>query len=186
MRFNKKQIVKALVTARRALKTEERPAAKVASVLNPYMGCSEIEGSSGEEHEDLRSGIFATLGDAYRCEGNIQLAAKWYRRASQLSTGQHARVYAYVVCKHQLVEFYDDALKVLQDDQRRWAAKPFTSRLRRWIHSLTHADERQVARSVKGNLKFLQQHTPVQQAPQAQQQQQEEQASLIFGGRTGP
>ncbi|HKQ36540.1 MAG TPA: hypothetical protein VJ063_00600, partial [Verrucomicrobiae bacterium] len=128
-----------------------------------------IEGSSGEEHEELRSAIFATLGDAYRCEGNVGLAAKWYRRASQLSTGLHARVYAYVVCKHQLAEFYEDALKVLQDDQRRWAAKPFGTRLRRWIHTVTHADERQVAKSEKGNLQFLQQHTPTQ--PQAPIQQ---------------
>lgn len=169
MRFNKKQIVKALATAQRALKTEERPAAKVASVLNPYMNCSEIEGSSGEEHEELRSAIFATLGDAYRCEGNVQLAAKWYRRASQLSTGCHARIYAYVVCKHQLAEFYDDALKVLQDDQRRWAAKPFGTRFRRWVRSWTNADERQVARAEKTNLQFLQQHTPVAQATEAQQ-----------------
>jgi len=167
VRFNKKQIVKALAMARRALKIEERPAAKVAGVLNPYMNCSEIEGSIGEEHEELRSAIFATLGDAYRCEGNIELAAKWYRRASQMSTGGHARVYAYVVCKHQLVDFYADALKVLQDDQRRWAAKSFGTRFRRWIRSWTRADERQVARSVKANLQFLQQHIPTQPIQQA-------------------
>jgi len=167
VRFNKKQIVKALATARRALKTEERPAAKVAGVLNPYMACSEIEGSSGEEHEDLRSGIFATLGDAYRQEGNVELAAKWYRRASQLSTGCHAGVYAHIVCRQQLSEFYGDALKVLEDDQRRWAAKAFPTRFFHWIRTWTDSDARQLARARKRNLEFLRQHATAPQAAQA-------------------
>ena len=158
MRFNKKQISKALVAAERALKAEARPAAKVAGVLNPYMGCTEIEGSSGEEHEYLRSAIFATMGDAYRREGNVELAAKWYRRASQLSTGGHARVYADIVCKHQLAEFYEDAFKVLHDDRLRWAAKPFGTRVARWIRTWTNAEKRQIARNEKRNLEFLQQH----------------------------
>ncbi len=144
--------------ARRALKTEERPAAKVAGVLNPYMACSEIQGSSGEEHEDLRSAIFATLGDAYRLEGNVALAAKWYRRASQLSTGSHARVYAWLVWKNQLPEFYQDALKVLEDDLRRWALKPIPTRFFHWVRAWSNADHRQIARTRKRTLAFLRQH----------------------------
>ena len=158
MRYNKKQISKALAMAQRALKAEERPAAMVAGVLNRYMDCSEIDGVGGEEHETMRSAIFATMGDAYRHEGNAELAAKWYRRASQLSTGGHAGVYAHIVCQHQLADFYEDALKVLQDDQGRWAARPFRARFFHWVRTWADSERRKVARSKKGNLQFLQQH----------------------------
>ena len=158
MRFSKKQISKALVAAERVLQEDPRPAARVAGVVNPYMNCTEVEGANGEEHEDLRSAIFAALGDAYRCEGNVELAAKWYRRASQLSTGRHARVYAYIVCKHQLAEFYGDALKVLQDDQLRWATKPLRARFIRWVRAWTNAQKREIERSEKRNLQFLRQN----------------------------
>lgn len=152
MRFNKKSISKALVAADRALNEDPKPAARVASIVNPYMNCTEVEGANGEEHEDLRSGIFAALGDAYRCEGNVELAAKWYRRASQLSTGRHARVYAYIVAKHQLAEFYGDALKVLEDDKLRWKGKSFGTRFGRWIRTLTNSGKREIARSEKRTL----------------------------------
>jgi hypothetical protein len=164
VRFNKKQITKALVAAERALKTQPRPAAAVAGALNPYMGCTQIEGATGELHEDLRSAIFSTLGDAYRHEGNMELAAKWYRRASQLSTGRHARVYAWIVCKHQLAEFYNEALKVLEDDQRRWATKPLLTRFSRWVRTWSNADTRLMARSEKQTLEFLRQHAVAQAA----------------------
>ena len=164
MRYNKNQIAKALALAQRALKTEERPAARVAGVLNPYMDCSEIDGVGGEEHENMRSAIFATMGDAYRAEWNVQLAAKWYRRASQLSTGGHAGVYAHIVCQHQLVEFYEDALKVLQDDEGRWAARSLRARFFHWVRTWTNAEKRGIARAKKSNLEFLRQHAVSQAA----------------------
>ena len=106
----------------------------------------------------MRSAIFATMGDAYRREGNVDLAAKWYRRASQLSTGGHAGVYAHIVCQHQLAEFYEDALKVLQDDQGRWAVRPFRARFFHWVRTWADSERREIARGKKANLEFLQQH----------------------------
>jgi len=155
VRYRRKQIAKALVTARRALKGPETPVAKVAAVLNPYMDCTEIEGLTGPSHEDTRSEIFALMADAYRCEGNVELAAKWYRRASQLSPGGHALVYAHIVCKHQLAEFYDDALKTLQEHQRHWRAKPIITRILRWLRLWFDRPQREIAHSEKQDLAFL-------------------------------
>src|SRR5688572_10076798 len=114
MRYAKNQIARALLTARRLLKGPPCPAAKVAEVLNPYMDCTEITGTSGQQHDDMRSSIFALMGDAYRREENVQLAAQWYRRASAISSGGHATVFAYMVCKNQLADFYNDALATLE------------------------------------------------------------------------
>jgi len=54
VRFRKKQIANALLAARRLLKRDAHPAASVAAVLNPYMGCTEIEGVSGRVRRLLR------------------------------------------------------------------------------------------------------------------------------------
>ena len=158
MRYSRKQISKALVAANRLLNTAVSPAAKVAAVLNPYMDCKEVEGASGQLHEDIRSGIFAVMGDAYRREGNVDLAAKWYRRASLISPGGHAPIYAHLVCKHQLAEFYDDALRTLQEHQRRWRAKPIILRFLLQVRAWADRQGREIARSEKDDLQFLLQH----------------------------
>ena len=159
MRCNSKQVAKALDKARRLLKKGAQPAAQVAAVLNPYMGCTELDGVSGRLHEDMRSAVFALMGDAYRLEGNVELAAKWYRRASQLSPGEHALVYAHMVCKHQLADFYQDAQIIARDYYRRWKERSlitrFFLRLGMWMNSET----REVLRSEKRDHEFLRQNT---------------------------
>jgi hypothetical protein len=159
VRCGKKQILKALVTARHLIKKDPHPAAKVAAVVNPYMGCTEVEGASGLEHEDIRGAVFAVMADAYRREGNVELAVKWYRRASQISAGDHVPIYAHMVCKHQLSEFYEELLTVLRDHERRWEQQPayvrFFLRLGMWLSR----EGRELLRSKKNNLEFLQKHT---------------------------
>jgi hypothetical protein len=164
VRCSRKQISKALLAANRLLQETERPAAKIAALLNPYLTCTEIEGATGQLHEDIRSGIFGVMGDAYRHEENVELAARWYRRASQISPGGHATNYAHIVCKHQLAEFYPDALKTLQEHQRRRLAKPIILRFVLCIWRWVSSERRKIARSERHDLKFLLQHavsTPV-------------------------
>jgi len=158
MRYAKNQIARALLTARRLLKGPACPAAKVAEVLNQYMDCTEITGTSGQQHDDMRSSIFALMGDAYRRDGNMQLAAQWYRRASAISPGCHACVFAHMVCKHQLADFYNDALATLEQHQRRWLAKPMMRRILLRIGMWAKRDSRDLARSEKHALEFLRQH----------------------------
>ena len=158
MRYSRNQISKALATTKGLLKGPVRPAAKIAEVLSPYMDCTEVRDVKGQVYEDLRSGIFATMGDAYRRDGNVQLAAQWYRRASVISPGSHAGIYAYMVCQHQLTDFYDDALATLEEHQRRWQAKPLWVRLLRRIAAWTNAERREIVRSQKSALDFLRQH----------------------------
>ena len=164
VRFRKKQIDNALLAARRVIKREARPAAGVAAALNSVMACTEIEGVTGRPHEELRSIIFAVMGDAYRAEGNVELAAKWYRRASQLFPGDHARVYAHVVCQHQLTDFYQDALKVLEDYHREWLTKPFSTRFGLRLKRLLNREERAITRAAQQDLDFLRQHSVAQAA----------------------
>lgn len=158
MRYSSKQISKALLAANRLLKRDVRPVAKVAAVLNRYMDCTEIEGVSGQPQADIKSAIFAVMGDAYRREGNVELAAKWYRRASLISPGVHAAIYAHLVCKNQLAEFYDDALRTLHEHQGRWLAKPVLSRFLLRALAWTNPEAREIARSEKRDLAFLLQH----------------------------
>jgi hypothetical protein len=147
--------LKAITTARCIAKKEARPAAKVAGALNPFMDCSEIEGLSGDLHEDTRGAVFAVMGDAYRREGNMELAAKWYRRASQISAGDHVPVYAHLVCKHQLAEFYEDVLRIHRDHQRRWQAKPRMTRFVRRLGMWANRETREIVRREKRDLEFL-------------------------------
>jgi hypothetical protein len=158
MRFTRKQISKALLAARRLLEETVQPVAKVAVVLNPYMDCTEVQGATGPLQEDLRSAIFAVMGEAYRRENNVALAAKWYRRASQIFPGGHAPAYAHMVCEHQLAEFYDDALRTLQEHQRRRRAKPFIMRFVLQVRSWTNRQLREIAHTEKQDLQFLLEH----------------------------
>lgn len=146
------------MAARRLLRGPVRPAARIAEVLHPYMDCTEVGGVSGQLHDDMRSSIFALMGDAYRREGNAQLAAHWYRRASAISPGGHAATYADLVCKHELADFYNDALATLEEHRRRWRAKPLMVRLLRRVVAWADGEGREIARSERGALKFLHQH----------------------------
>lgn len=158
MRYSRNQISKALVKASRLLNGPVLPAVRIAEVLNPYMDCTEVSGISGQQHDDMRSSIFALMGDAYRREGNAQLAANWYRRASSISSSGHATVYAQMVCKHQLTDFYNDALAALEEHRRRWLAKPMVARFLLRIAAWRSAERRELARREKYHLEFLRQH----------------------------
>jgi hypothetical protein len=157
VRYSERQISKALLTAGRLLKGPVQPAARIAEILNSYMDCTEIAGVSGQVHDDMRSLIFARMGDAYRREGNVQLAAQWYRRASVISPAGHATTFAYMVCKNQLVDFYNDALGTLEAHQRRWRAKPLRVRFFRRMTMWAKREGRELARSEKASLEFLRQ-----------------------------
>jgi hypothetical protein len=164
VRCTRKQITRALATARRLLKKSPQPAAQVAVALNPYVGCTEIEGVSGRLHEDMRSAIFALMAEAYRREEKIELAAKWYRRASQLSPGDHALVYAHMVCNHQLTEFYQDAQTIVRDHYRRWKEKSLITRSFLRLGMWLNRETREIARSEKRDHEFLRQNTVAEAA----------------------
>jgi len=153
MRYSKDQVSKALRKASGLLEGPVHPAAKIAEVLSPYMDCTEVTGASDQLHDDIRSSIFAMMGDAYRREGNVQLAAQWYRRASGISPGSHAPAYAHMVCEHQLADFYSDALTTLVAHRGRWLAKPMIARL---LHRIMTS--RKEANLEKNDLEFLRQH----------------------------
>jgi hypothetical protein len=125
------------------------------------MDCTEIGGASGQLHDDMRSSIFARMGDAYRREGNVQMAAQWYRRASRISPGDHASAYAHMVSKHELADFYSDALETLEAHRRRWMTKPmilrFLLRIVSW-RKWSDPEGREIACGVKRSLKFLREH----------------------------
>ena len=129
MRYSKDAVSKALRKAAGLLTGPTHPVEKIAQILSPYMDCIEITGVVGQAHDDMRSSIFALMGDAYRRENNVQLAAQWYRRASLISPGSHASVYAHMVREHQLTDFYSDALAALEKHQQRWLARPRMVRL---------------------------------------------------------
>jgi len=151
--------MKALQMVEGLLKGPVRPAARIAEVLSPYMDCTEVGGVDGQLQADIRSSIFARMGDAYRRDGNAQLAAQWYRRASAISPADHAATYAHTVCKHELVDFYSDALATLEEHRRRWLAKPIMVRFIRRIvpRKWTDPEGREIVSSEKRNLEFLRQ-----------------------------
>lgn len=132
--------------------------ARVAAALSRYMDCTDITGLSGREHEDLRSQIFSVMADAYRCEDNVQLALKWYRRASSISSSGFAPVFARLVCQHQAAEFYDDALRMLEEHVTRWYEKPLYRRLFLRLRGWFNRESRDLFRSEKNDLEFLRQH----------------------------
>jgi hypothetical protein len=167
VRYSKSQISRALLTAQRLLKGPVLPATRIAQVLNPYMDCTEVGGVRGQLHDDMRSSIFARMGDAYRREGNVQMAAQWYRRASRISPGNHATAFAHMVSKHELADFYNDALETLEAHRRRWLAKPIILRfLLRIVGGPKWSDPegREIASGEKRALKFLREHAMAEAA----------------------
>ena len=124
------------------------------------MDCTEISDAKGEAHDQLKSSIFARMGDAYRREGNVQLAAHWYRRACRVSPTTHATVYAYMVCKHQLSDFYSDALAALEQHHERQSSKSLLTRIFIGLGTWAKPGEaREITRNQKRNLEFLRQNT---------------------------
>jgi hypothetical protein len=160
VRYSRIQIAKALLTARALLKGPVRPAAKVAEVLSPYMDCTEVGGAKDAVDEaDMRSAIFAVMAHAYRRDRNVQLAAQWYRRASRISPGDHAPMYAHMVSRNQLAEFYQDAAATLEEHQRRRRARPIFMRVLLRMVAWTDREAREIARGEKHVLEFLRQRT---------------------------
>jgi hypothetical protein len=158
MRYSRTQISKVLLKTGRLLKGPAVPAARVAELLHPYMDCTEVGGVTGQQQDDMRSAIYALMGDAYRLEGNMQLAAQWYRRASSISSGNHAPVFAQMVSRHRLADFYADALAALEEHRRRWLAKPLRTRFCLWLMAWMKKERRELARSEKAVLEFLRQN----------------------------
>jgi len=163
MRYSNAELSEAFLAADRLLNGPVRPAIEVVRILEPFFDCTEVDGLSGQSHEDTRSMIFALVGDAYRREGSVHEAGAWYRRASNISSGGHATIYAHLVCKNQLSDYYDDALTTLREHQRRWRAKPVVwrllSRLVAW-RMWADPEGRVIARSESQNLRFLIQNAP--------------------------
>jgi len=164
MRYRRSLILEALLHANRLLNGRVRPADEIAQVLRPFYNCTSIEGARSQRHEDLlRSLIFALTADAYRREGSVHEAAILYRHASTISPGGHATIYAHLVCKHRLSDFYADALRTLQEYRRRWLAKPRIVRiLLRLFAWRTWADKegREITRSEDGDYQFLIENAP--------------------------
>jgi hypothetical protein len=106
--------------------------------------------------------VFALTADAYRGEGRVHEAAAWYRHASTISPGGHAIIYAHLVCKHGLTEFYDDAFRTLVEHRRRWFARPVIERFflrlvawRMWMDK----EGREIARTEASDYEFLVKNT---------------------------
>jgi hypothetical protein len=129
MRYTKAQIGEAFIIVRRMMHGAKPRAHEIIQVLQPYHDCTEIGDINSALHESTRSMIFALTADAYRIEGDAQQAAEWYRKASSIYSGGHAELYAHLVCKHKLSEFYSDALRTLQENQCRWKARSLTNRI---------------------------------------------------------
>jgi hypothetical protein len=163
MRYSRIQISQALFAANQLLHGACHPAGEIVRLLEPFFDCTEVEGADGQLHEDVRSMIFALAGDAYRAQGSIAEAAAWYRRASAISSGGHVRIYAHMVCKHRLADFYGDALKTLEEHRRRWLAKPiierFLLRLVAWRMWLAK-EGREISRTKTQDYEFLKENAP--------------------------
>lgn len=135
MRYNCAQIHQAFLVADHLLNGPVCPPEKVVRLLAPFFDCTEVTGAHGQMHEDIRSMIFALAGDAYRRAGNVTEAAVWYKRASAISPGGHAVIYAHMVCKHQLADYYSDAFMTIQEHRRRWMSQP--ALVRAWRRLVT-------------------------------------------------
>lgn len=160
MKYSRYEVRSALLAANRLIHCVPVSAEKVSATLAPYFDCDGFHQipDGDEKGEALRSMIFALTADGYREEGRFLEAAEWYRKASAISPGGHAAIYAHMVCKHRLSASYADALNILEINSQRWKARPLFYRIywriRTW-RSWCYRDARDISFSVEKNLLFL-------------------------------
>jgi hypothetical protein len=102
-------------------------------IIEPYACCAEFTDAAEEQTRRIRSIICSVVADCHRELGDVNLAAKCYREASEYwMFGGYAPFYADMVTAHELAEHYEEALECLRFNQASWQQRPLSVRL--WSH----------------------------------------------------
>lgn len=158
MTYTKEEVAPILLRANRMLDDHRIPAEDVVATLEPLHNCTNITGMSEKNRMAAVSMIYALTADAYRKEHNFAEAAIWYRKASEFSPGGHAEIFAHMVCKNELKDFYRDAYTILLESKVSWERRNWFERAyltimawRWWFDP----EGREISFSKKRNLEFL-------------------------------
>lgn len=102
-------------------------------IIEPYADCEEFLGAAKEQTQRVRSILCSVVADCHRELGDVNLAAKKYREASEhWMFGGYAPYYADMVIEHELAEHYQKALECLKFNKESWRQRPLSVRL--WSH----------------------------------------------------
>lgn len=105
--------------------------------LEPFFNIDSFDGVDKRKNDAILSLFSAAVADCYNEKGNYKSAAHWYNRASKFSKSCFfADNYADMVIKHNLSDFYADALSCKERADTDWMSKHFLVRVFGWITSL--------------------------------------------------
>jgi hypothetical protein len=106
--------------------------------LEPYLNINEIDGIKKQTSDTILSLYSATVADCYREKAEFISAAKWYRRASAFRITGFTNLYADMVIRHKLSDYYEHALMCLEQGRKEWKSKPLYQRIYNWLFCLYH------------------------------------------------
>lgn len=105
--------------------------------LEPYFNIDSIDGLKKPGSDIILCLYSATVADCYREKGDIVSAAQWYKRASTFRIcGGFPNLYAQMVIKHRLSDYYKNALMCIEQGRKEWKSMPLYKRIYYWLVSL--------------------------------------------------
>lgn len=122
-------IFRATLAAAKSLESRVPDFDTAFKLLAPYRDLVKIEGLSDDRNKALFNLYNSIMGDAYREAKQPELAADWYRRASDLRRdGVYIDNYIETVLTHELTTHYEHALVCLRENRRIWKQTHFLMR----------------------------------------------------------
>ncbi len=101
--------------------------------LEPYLNIDGIDGIKKQTSDTILSLYTATVADCYREKADYISAAQWYRRASAFKITASPNLYAKMVIRHKLSDYYEHALMCLEQSRKEWKSRPLYKRIYYWL-----------------------------------------------------
>jgi len=116
-----RNIFEATVKASREISRFRPKPERGLKYLEPYLNIDAIDELEKMRSERILGLYSATVADCYREKGDVSSAAQWYRRAStfRMSCG-FTNLYAEMVIKHKLSDYYEHALMCVEQGHKEW------------------------------------------------------------------
>lgn len=129
-----KEIYSAIMNASRELSRFHPNPERGLKYLEPYFNIDVNDRIEKFRTDTLMALYSAMVADCYREKGDFVSAARWYKRASTYNIFYgFANLYAGMVVRNKLADYYEHALMCIEQGHKQWLSKSLYSRIRGWV-----------------------------------------------------
>jgi tetratricopeptide (TPR) repeat protein len=136
----KKEIYSAIINANRELSRFHPNPEKGLKYLEPYFNIEVNDGIEKLRTDTLMALYSAVVADCYREKRDFASAVLWYQRASTYKIFYgFANLYAEMVIRNKLSDYYEHALMCLEQGHKLWRSKSLYTRIHGWLTCLAQS-----------------------------------------------